>query len=197
MVAVASLVAGCLGSDSAPDAQLQLQTDASAPDASAPDATPASGRVAFSYVLLNRASDSTLVPLTCAEAGTAGVTGVRLLLGDDRNENHTLEDAEILEQEQLPCNQADGNHDNIIEAGERGRFDSPDVAAGSYGLFAIEVTKDTTLVPWATFDVEVPATRVAFAAGANVKAGSTALELTFAGDTSQLAKELQVFLPVP
>jgi hypothetical protein len=93
------------------------------------------GEVSFLYQLF----DGGGVDIDSCTFSAGTLATVRLLLGDDLNNNGVLDDAEIVTQGESACNQS----------AELGSFGPVLVEAGDYSIFAVElVGDDGALIRW-------------------------------------------------
>lgn len=156
----------------------------------------ATGTVEFSYVLLqNDGAGNVVAADNCADAG---VSEVRLMIGNELTADGVLDDNEIILDGIVDCNQLD-NGDGILEQNEFGLY-SLDFFTGGRDIFAVEfLDAGGAAIPWQTFDVNQNFTRFSFGGGINILEGVINL-LVFAGDADpnnnipdQLDGELQSF----
>ena len=140
------------------------------------------------------AAGQRLTPESCE---SMGLTAIRFMLGNDLNQNQTLEDDEILSEETRDCNQRDDNADGGLSAEELGLFTVVSFDPISYDMFAVELRDIEGQTPsFKTFDNTSGAARFSFGGGIQIKPHFNN-SIQFAGDTQQLDGELQLFLPVP
>ena len=132
-----------------------------------------------------------LTPSSCEDMG---LTAIRFMLGNDLNQNQTLEDDEILEEQTRDCNQRDDNADGALSAEELGLFTVVSFNPVPYDLFAVELRYFEGQTPsFKTFDSLSGATRFSFGGGIQIKKRLNNV-IQFAGDTQQLNGELQLFI---
>jgi hypothetical protein len=137
------------------------------------------------------ANGQRLTPSSCEDMG---LTAIRFMLGNDLNQNQTLEDDEILEEQTRDCNQRDDNADGALSAEELGLFTVVSFNAISYELFAVELRDIEGQAPnIKTFDNINGATRFSFGGGIQIKQRRNNI-IQFTGDAQQLDGELQLFI---
>jgi hypothetical protein len=133
-------------------------------------------------------------PSNCEDLG---ITAIRFMLGNDLNQNQTLEDNEILEEETRDCNQRDDNGDGGLSSEELGLFTVVSFTPTDYELFAVELRDIEGQTPdFHTFDSPTAAARFSFGGGVAIK-NRLKNVIQFAGDAQQLSGELQIFIQTP
>jgi cysteine-rich repeat protein len=155
------------------------------------------GTVEFTYVLLqNDGAGNVIAATDCVDAG---VSEVRLLIGNERTVDGILDDDEVLLEGTVACNQLEDDGDGILDPDEFGLY-SVDFFTGQRDLFAVEfLDAGGATIGWQTFDVNQNFTRFSFAGGINILENVFNI-LVFAGDADpnnnipdQLDGELQSF----
>jgi hypothetical protein len=140
------------------------------------------------------ASGQRVTPESCE---ALGLTAIRFMLGNDLNQNQTLEDDEIIEEQTRDCNQRDDNSDGALSAEELGLFTVVSFNPVSYELFAVELRDIEGQTPdFKTFDNLDGATRFSFGGSIQIKQRRNNV-IQFAGDAQQLDGELQLFIEAP
>jgi hypothetical protein len=137
--------------------------------------------------------DATGERLTPKSCEAIGLTAIRLMLGNDLNQNQTLEDEEILEEQTRDCNQRDDNNDGALSVEELGLFTAVSLSAASYDLFAVELGDgEGQALKVKTFDSIDGATRFSFGRIQIRQRLNNVIQFT--GDPEQLNGELQLFI---
>jgi hypothetical protein len=149
----------------------------------------------FIYSVQQR--DAAGIVSTPANCEDLGITALRFMLGNDLNQNQTLEDDEILAEETRDCNQRDDNGDGSLSEEELGLFTVVSFEPTDYDLFAIELRDIEGQTPeFHTFDSAAGASRFSFGGGIEIQKRLKNV-IQFAGDPQQISGELQIFLQTP
>jgi hypothetical protein len=149
------------------------------------------GSVQFDYVLLEP-DPRTGLPVA-NDCATLGVSELRFSVGDDLNNNGVLDDAEVVEFADAPCNQlGDVNGDGAVDRTEIGQFVGLDFTADTYSSFSVEVLSERgNPIPWQTFDSQ-PGQTLTFPGGLSIDPGVINI-IPFEG-ADQIGEELQIFI---
>jgi hypothetical protein len=140
------------------------------------------------------ASGQSITPESCE---AMGLTAIRLMLGNDLNQNQTLEDDEIIAEQTRDCNQRDDNSDGSLSQEELGLFTVVSFDPIEYDMFAVELRDIEGQSPnFKTFDNTSGAARFSFGGGIEIKKRLNNV-IQFAGNTQQLDGELQIFIDTP
>lgn len=147
------------------------------------------GSVTFSYGVFLPDGAGGGDPVGLCEA--AGIEQIRLLVGDDVDENGALDDAEVQEQLSTRCRGGDADVDGLYSEEELGLYGPLEFLVAGYNAFAIELEDfDGQVVPWSVLGSgNAPLARVTFLEDYEISA--TPLEFTFDGPLG----ELEILLP--
>ncbi len=146
--------------------------------------------VKFNYLLLDRDNDVSAF----GSCGVVGVRYVKVMIGDDIDNDRMLENNEILSQDVADCNQYDEDGDGSINHIDEVGLFSGTLAEGTYDLFAVEfLSEDMNPLPWQPFSPFSNETRISFNAR-NIIISSDVVFVSFPGDENQTpVKELQAY----